>query len=114
MYLPPENSVYRSIIHFATLVDEIADCKESYNGTTCICLIGDFNARASNLTDMTEFDDNILEFCNLKSDIFETFNSESDMIRLDQIGVPVGRKTSDTDRPNNRGHRLLLSCKVLN
>ena len=70
--LPPENSVYCYINHFDTLVDEITDCKEIYEGN--ICLIGDFNARTSNLTDMTEFDDNILEFCNLNSDMFDTYN----------------------------------------
>ena len=79
-----------------------------------IRLIGDFNARTSNLTDMTEFNDNILEFCNLNSDMFDIYNDESDMIRLDQLDVPVERKTSDTDRPNNWGHRLLSLCKALN
>ena len=31
---------------------------------------------------MTEFDDNILEFCNLNSDMFDTYNDYSDMIKL--------------------------------
>ena len=112
VYLPPENSVYSSINHFDTLVDEITDCKERYNGN--ICLIGHFNARTSNLTDMTDFDDNILEFCNLNSDMFDIYNDESDIIRLDQLDVPVERKTSDTDRPNNWRYRLLSLCKALN
>ena len=50
VYLTPENSVYGSINHFDTLGDEITDCKERYNGN--VCLIGDFNARTSNSTDM--------------------------------------------------------------
>ena len=112
VHIPSENSVYGSINHFDTLVDEITDCKERYNGN--ICLIGDLSARTSSLTDMTEFDDNIPEFCNLNSDMFDTYNDESDMIRRDQLDVPVERKTSDTDRPNNWGHRLLSLCKSLN
>ena len=79
-----------------------------------ICLIGDSNARTSNLTDRTEFDDNILEFCNLNSDMFDIYIDNSDMTRLGQPDVPVERKTSDTDRPNNWGHRLLSLCKALN
>ena len=112
VYLPPENSVYGSINHFDTLVDEITDCKGRYNGN--ICLIGDFNARTSNLPDMTDLDDIILEFCNLNSDMFDIYNDESDMIRLDQLDVPVERKTSDTDRPYNWGYWLLSLCKALN
>ena len=46
---------------------------------------------------MNEFADNILEFCNLNSDMFDTYNDKSDMIRLDQNDVQLERKTPDTD-----------------
>ena len=35
--------------------------------------------------------------------MFDIYNDESDMIRLDQLDVPVERKTSDTDRPHGEG-----------
>ena len=68
-----------------------------------ICLLGDFNARTANQSDLVPFDENIEQF--LHSD---NSNDEMNRISIGDLGFPTERQDLQL---NNYGKRLLEMCK---
>ena len=101
IYVSPEGSRYCSLDCFDTLeTDLIAFATEHENAD--ICLIGDFNARTSNLDDTLSIDENIFQNLNLYTDIVDNSYKLNDFI--------PGRVSCDK-KANNYGYRLIEFCK---
>jgi endonuclease/exonuclease/phosphatase (EEP) superfamily protein YafD len=60
VYIPPENSKYSSEEAFIEVEDELLFFSRVHKNIT---LAGDFNSRTSNVSDIVELDDNLLQKC---------------------------------------------------
>ena len=105
-YIPPEGSRYGGISTFDALEADILELNQNNNFQ--ICLLGDFNARTANQSDLVPFDENIEQF--LHSD---NPNDEMNRISIGDLGFPTERHSSDLQL-NNYGKRLLEMCKSFN
>ena len=70
----------------------------------CICLLGDFNARTSNLDDAFSVDENTFQYLNLDSDLAAGSINYS-------LNDNIPNRVSCDKKENNYGYRLTELCK---
>jgi hypothetical protein len=100
VYIPPEGSDYEDKNVFDKLNQELASLVDH---DVHVCLLGDFNARTSNLPEFTEFDEFVMD------DEVKT-QDEEDMQIVNKMGLNQCRKSRDL-KVNNYGYKLLNLCK---
>jgi hypothetical protein len=73
-------------------------------------LIGDYNAKISDLIDFLIPNENLLEILDIADDdeLLKEFYDYESLLRC---GVPLQRYTQDKSRPNKFGRRLLELCQ---
>ena len=73
-------------------------------------LIGDYNAKTSDLNDFLIPDENLLEILDIADDdeLLKEFYDYENLLRC---GIPLLRYTQDKSRPNKFGRRLLELCQ---
>ncbi|KAK3107329.1 hypothetical protein FSP39_011987, partial [Pinctada imbricata] len=108
VYIPPENSIYASNECFDEIENEMIQFLAE---DTPITLIGDFNARTSDIPDFTQVDDNLFEILEIENEIDIQFN---DHINLTLNNIPLDRFTQDIKHANNYGNKLLNMCRKTN
>ncbi|KAK3096812.1 hypothetical protein FSP39_003531 [Pinctada imbricata] len=108
VYIPPENSIYASNECFDEIENEMIQFLAE---DTPITLIGDFNARTSDIPDFTQVDDNLFEILEIENDIDIQFN---DHINLTLNNIPLDRFTQDIKHANYYGNKLLNMCRKTN
>ena len=104
VYIPPENSIYSNIQLFEVLENQIIDLSKD---DIPICILGDFNARSKELSDVISFDENIVD--QEEEIVKKQVESES---LLEEFGIPLNRKSCDLVA-NNYGYRLIELCRNL-
>lgn len=105
VYIPPENSHYSSVNMFDVIEEEFV----SIHQDEITCLLGDFNARTKNLTDLADIDVDQLESLNIP-DYVKCKMAEEKI--LDDLGFSLQRVSQDPS-VNNYGLRLVELCKNL-
>ena len=104
VYVPPANSGYNVNIILEKFHYEIDDFARSYKN---LVLIGDFNARTSVLTDVTETDADIYNHIDIDPD--EVFSTDN-VHELENLGFN-SKRTSEDKICNKYGKILIDSCK---
>jgi hypothetical protein len=97
VYVPPENSKYSSIEIFNEIENDLLLLEKSHTGG--ICLVGDFNSRCNNMSD-------------LPSDRECKYNSITDNCTLYCSNIP--ERISWDKGSNNYGKRLIELCLCQN
>ncbi len=107
VYIPPENSPYSTIDAFTELEDDIIS---KFYSEESILLLGDFNAKTSNKSDLIDTDNQENE----DIDSQEYIQSRPINDILCSNNVNIDRKSMDRNNCNNYGYRLLEMCKACN
>ena len=103
VYIPPSDSPYSSGDEFDQIMSDIIDIGAKYNNCK-ICLVGDFNARTSNLPDFIEADKHLLHATGLDEgdtdifidrNMFEHLNIVVDRYTTDKVVDATGKKLLD-------------------
>ena len=103
VYVSPEGSRYCSLDCFDFLeMDLMSFITEHENSE--ICLLGDFNARTSNLKDTLFIDENTVHNLNIDSEMLDCSFSQNTLSISDRVSYD---KTI-----NNYGYRLIELCKT--
>ena len=105
MYIPPENSPYSTIDAFTEIEDDLIS---KFYREESILLIGDFNAKTSNKSDLIDHDVHENEVL----DSHDYVGNISDVLYNNNINI--SRKSDDKNICNNYGYRLLEMCKACN
>jgi hypothetical protein len=110
VYIPPENSKYSTIDAFTEIENEFISL---LGNNSRYALVGDFNAKTSDLPDFCCPDENFLDIINLRYDeeILKYFYDHNNLV---ENGVSLYRYTQCTCRPNTYGKRLIELCKKNN
>jgi hypothetical protein len=103
VYVPPENSHYSSLGMFDILEEEYL----SIHTNESVCVIGDFNSRTKDLTDLIGMDPDLLESLDLADYVKAKLEEEK---MLEELGFDLKRVSQDPVS-NNYGYRLLEMCK---
>ena len=108
IYIPPENSKYSSEEAFTEIEEELISFSGDHNN---IALVGDFNSRTGNVSDIVEIDDNLFDILDIV-DVAEFINENIVFVNnFLKKGIPPERFTEDKNYVNNYGRRLIEFCK---
>ena len=102
--IPPESSPYSSMDMFDDLENQFLESEMFCNGAE-ICMLGGFNGRTAQLSDILEKDDHV----NRVSSVSEMFDCLNNAV-CDLPNVELKRCSSDSCT-NNYGYRLVVMCK---
>ena len=105
VYIPPDDSKYNKGDEYEALTEHLLDL--SIANDLPICLVGDFNARTSKLTDLVILDEYVAESAGLTQDESTFFFNEE---KLTELGVTSQRLNTDT-KCNPNGYKLIELCK---
>jgi len=107
VYVPSENSKYSSEEAFNEIENEYIDFSKNFEHSL---LIGDYNAKTSDLNDFLIPNENLLEILDIADDdeLLKEFYDYENLLRC---WVPLLRYTQDKSRPNKFGCRLLKLCQ---
>ena len=100
IYNPPEGSPYADPTVFDFIEETIADIKGK-DESTDICLMGDFNARTANLSDIMDNDED-LDFLNITADAYIPAlrtNMDCHVYNSDNHSKQSTRRRKETHRP---------------
>ena len=111
VYIPPEGSKYSNSEAFDEIESDLVSLVKKTDMHPF--LIGDFNAKTSNLNDFIIPDDTLLEFFQLDDDV-DILSYMLDYENLKTYNVPLQRVTQCSCQPNSYGYKLLNCCKKLN
>ena len=104
VYIPPESSPYSSMDMFDDLENQFLESEMFCNGAE-ICMLGDFNGRTAQLSDLLEKDDHVDRVSSV-SEMLDCLNNAV----CDLPDVELKRCSSDSCT-NNYGYRLVDMCK---
>ena len=94
VYVPPSNSFYYDDESFEKLESDINILK---NKGFEILLMGDFNARTTENRDFDEFDDKLLDYVGMQSELLPN-ETIADLNKLADAAIPLARKSQDTGK----------------
>ena len=103
VYVSPEGSRYCSLDCFDILEMDLMNFITEH-GKSEICLLGDFNARTSNLNDTLFIDENTVHNLNID---FKMLNCS-----YSQNALSISDRVSYDKKINNYGYRLIELCKT--
>jgi len=105
VYIPPESSVYANPSSFDEVENELISIAHE---TTCVFLAGDFNAHTATKADYFALNEDMIMEMDMDLDEASDINIED---KLNLLGIPTQRGSSDMHRVDNFGNRLLEMCK---
>ena len=103
VYVSPEGSRYCSLDCFEFLEMDLMSFITKHENPE-ICLLGDFNARTSNLNDTLFIDENTIHNLNIDSEMLDCSFSQNTLSISDRV--------SYDKKINNYGYRLIELCKT--
>ena len=104
VYIPPEGSFYGSLETFDVNESNIIEINSQFDNSSFV-MLGDFNARTSNLSDFVNVDPFISDIA-----LDNLANQNLSVNNLSDLGFPFERFSEDLNFVNNYGHRLLDMC----